>query len=155
MARLGTESFEWQLHTFISISGGHLVCTSHWDFKTQWRSILPRRLKPSSRPRANVPVQQTMYFFTNHDVTWFANNYVEFNWIISILEAECQDTPALGFYLFPLRRLIEVRPLLRVLFYNWIFLFLSVTCLEYYGDTFQSAVLWARSRNKGAGTEMC
>lgn len=44
-------------------------------------------------------------FFTNHDVTWFANNYVEFNQIISILEAECQDTSALGFSLIPLRRL--------------------------------------------------
>ena len=44
-------------------------------------------------------------FFTNHDVTWFANNYVEFNPIISILEAECQDTSALGFYLIPSRRL--------------------------------------------------
>lgn len=44
-------------------------------------------------------------FFTNHDVTWFANNYVEFNPIISILEAECQVTSALGFYLIPSRRL--------------------------------------------------
>lgn len=44
-------------------------------------------------------------FFTNHDVTWFANNYVEFNPIISILEAECQDTSALGFHFIPSRRL--------------------------------------------------
>lgn len=51
-----------------------------------------------------VPIIDNV-FFTNHDVTWFANNYVEFNPIISILEAECQDTSALGFYLIPSRRL--------------------------------------------------